>query len=149
LPLTEWSVPAAEIPTDGDTWDSLTFFGPSREPGCASLFELSESSLRPIIFLDEPAAIRAAAAKHLAAVVENYERHGQANSPGAEHYFWSEEQFAAAAEKSSQIHLEQLGLSIGSHPQFELPSRPSARFHGDVVACINEIKSQLSDGGRV
>src|SRR5215467_3281751 len=88
LPLTEWSVPAAEIPTDGDTWDSLTFFGPSREPGCASLFELSESSLRPIIFLDEPAAIRAAAAKHLAAVVENYERHGQANSPGAEHYFW-------------------------------------------------------------
>jgi UvrB interaction domain len=67
LPLTEWSVPAAELPTDGDNWDSPTFFGPSREPGSASLFELSESSLRPIVFLDEPAAIREAATKHLAA----------------------------------------------------------------------------------
>jgi len=28
-------------------------------------FELAESSLRPIVFLDEPAAIREAATKHL------------------------------------------------------------------------------------
>jgi transcription-repair coupling factor (superfamily II helicase) len=149
LPLTEWSVPSAELPTDGDNWDSLTFFGATSQPGAASLFELSESSLRPIVFLDEPAAIREAATKHLAAAVDNYERHGQANSPSADHYFWTEQQFAAALEKSPQIQLEQLALSIGSHPQFELSSRPSARFHGDVVAAMNEIKSQLSDGGRV
>ena len=113
------------------------------------MFELSESSLRPIVFLDEPAALREAATKHLAQAIENYERHGHANAPTAEHYFWTEAQFATALEKTSQINLEQLALSIGSIPQFELPSRPSSRFHGDVVACMSDVKSQLADGGKV
>src|SRR6202011_1010638 len=150
LPLTEWAVPAAENVAAGDgNWESLTAFGPKSDAGQSALFELAESSLKPIVFLDEPAALREAASKHLAAAVENYERHGQANSPNAEHYFWTQEQFAAALEKGSQIALEQLALSIGSAPQFELASRPSARFHGDVVACMSEVKSQLEAGGRV
>jgi transcription-repair coupling factor (superfamily II helicase) len=150
LPLTEWAAPAENYsPDNGSSWESPSFFGPQRDPGAASLFELAESSLRPIVFLDEPAAIREAATKHLAAAVENYERHGQANAPTADHYFWNEEQFAAALEKTSQVHLEHLALGIGSHPQFELSSRPSARFHGDVVACMSEVKSQIADGGRV
>jgi len=51
--------------------------------------------------------------------------------------------------KTSQIHIEQLALGIGSTPQFELSSRPSARFHGDVVACMGDVKSQLESGGTV
>src|SRR5258706_4627036 len=150
LPLTEWSVPAANYSADDTaTWEAPSFFGPRRDPGPASLFELSESSLRPIVFLDEPAAMREAATKHLAAAVENYERHGQANARAADHSFWNQEQFAAALEKTSQINLEPLSLGIGSHPQFELPSRPSARFHGDVVACMSEGKPEVADGGRV
>jgi transcription-repair coupling factor (superfamily II helicase) len=151
LPLTEWSVPAPER-ADGDeeaAWENPSFFGPRSEAGQSALFELSESSLRPIVFLDEPAALREAATKHLAQAVENYERHGHANAPTAEHYFWTEAQFATALEKTSQINLEQLALSIGSIPQFELPSRPSPRFHGDVVACMSDVKSQLADGGKV
>jgi len=35
------------------------------------------------VFLDEPQTLREAAAKHLAAATENYERHGRANSPAA------------------------------------------------------------------
>src|SRR4029077_1636578 len=82
LPLTEWAVPAETYsPDDAASWEAHSFFGPQRDPGPSSLFELAESSLRPIVFLDEPAAIREAAAKHLAAAVENYERHGQANAP--------------------------------------------------------------------
>src|SRR5712671_6649801 len=150
LPLTEWSVPADSFSPDGDTpWEAPSFFGPRQQAGVSSLFELAESSLRPIVFLDEPAAIREAATKHLAAAVENYERHGQANAPAAEHYFWNQEQFASALEKTSQVNLEHLALGIGSHTQFELPSRPSARFHGDVVACMNGVKSQVGAGGRV
>ena len=151
LPLTEWAVPLPEKidSTDSGAWETYSFFGPASQPGPSALFELSESSLRPIVFLDEPQALREAAAQHLAAATENYERHGRANSPSASHYFWSEEQFAAALEKASQIHLEQLALAIGSTPQFELSSRPSARFHGDVVACMGDIKSQLASGGRV
>jgi len=151
LPLTEWAVPSPEKreATDSDTWETYPFFGPPDEPGPSTLFELSESSLRPIVFLDEPQTLREAAAQHLAAATENYERHGRANSPPASHYFWSQEQFAAALTKTSQVHLEQLALAIGAAPQFGLSSRPSARFHGDVVACMGDIKSQLASGGRV
>jgi transcription-repair coupling factor (superfamily II helicase) len=150
LPLTEWAVPAPTTSADEPSWEAPTnFFGPPGQSGTSSLFELAESSLRPIVFLDEPAHLRDAAAKHLVLAVENYERHGQANSPTAEHYFWTEAQLAAALEKSSQVHLEQLALDIGSTPQFELPSRPSPRFHGDVVACMGDVKSQLEAGGKV
>ncbi|HET7150123.1 MAG TPA: hypothetical protein VFI60_01830, partial [Candidatus Acidoferrum sp.] len=151
LPLSEWSVPAPEsvAADDSANWDAPSAFGPPGEPGSASLFELSESSLRPIVFLDEPQALREAATQHLAAATEIYERHGHANSPSPSHYFSSEEQLAAALSKTSQIHLEQLALGIGSTPQFEISSRPSTRFHGDVVACMGDVKSQLASGGRV
>jgi transcription-repair coupling factor (superfamily II helicase) len=151
LPLTEWSVPPPER-AQGDeeaAWENPSFFGPRTEAGQSALFELSESSLRPVVFLDEPAALREAATKHLAQAIENYERHGHANAPTAEHYFWTEAQFASALEKTSQVNLEQLALSIGATPQFELPSRPSPRFHGDVVACMTEVKTQLAEGGKV
>jgi transcription-repair coupling factor (superfamily II helicase) len=151
LPLTEWSVAAPEVPpSDGEAaWENPSFFGPAAEAGRSALFELAESSLRPIVFLDEPATLRDVTEKHLAAATENYERYAHANAPSAEHYFWTAAQFAAALEKSSQVNLEQLALSIGSAPQFELPSRPCARFHGDVVACMGDVKSQLEAGGRI
>src|SRR5580692_5546712 len=151
LPLAEWSVPPPDQARGNEeaAWENPSYFGPRTEAGNSSLFELSESSLRPIVFLDEPTALREAATKHLAQAVENYERHAQANAPTAEHYFWNETQFVSALEKSSQINLEQLALTIGEIPQFNLPSRPSARFHGDVPACMTEVKSQLADGGKV
>ncbi|HYL85338.1 MAG TPA: transcription-repair coupling factor [Candidatus Angelobacter sp.] len=151
LPLLEWAVPAPEKLAESDSaaWETVSFFGQPGEPGSSALFELSESSLRPIVFLDEPQTLREAATQHLIAATEIYERHGHANSPAPSHYFWSEEQFAASLEKTSQIHLEQLALTIGSTPQFELLSRASTRFHGDVVACMGNIKSQLASGGRV
>ena len=151
LPLTEWAVPAVEsgVANDSSDWEAASAFGPHAEPGTASLFELSESSLRPIVFLDEPQVLREAAQQHLAAATEVYERHGHANSPPTAHYFWTEEQIAGTLGKTSQIHLEQLALSLGEAPQFEISSRPSARFHGDVVACMGVVKSQLASGGRV
>ena len=151
VPLTEWSVAAPEKSAAGDeeSWANPSFFGPRTQAGTSALFELAESSLRPVVFLDEPAALRDAAATHFAQAVENYERHGRADSPTAEHYFWTETQFASALEKGSQINLEQLALSIGSTPQWELSSRPSPRFHGDVVACMADVKSQLGSGGKV
>jgi transcription-repair coupling factor (superfamily II helicase) len=151
LPLTEWAVPSADNLSAGDGayGDGSSFFGPKTNPGPSALFELAESSLKPIIFLDEPNTLREVASKHLASAVENYERHGQANAPTAEDYFLTEEQFSAALAKASQITLDQLALSIGSAPRFEIASRPSARFHGDVVACIGEVKTQLAAGGTV
>jgi transcription-repair coupling factor (superfamily II helicase) len=151
LPLTEWAIPATVSAEELDktNWDMPSLFGPRTAPGTSSLFELSESSLKPIVFLDEPQTLRETAVTHLAAATENYERQGQANSPALNHYFWTDEEFAAALNKSSQINLEQLALSIGTAAQFELSSRPSTRFHGDVVACMGDVKSQLTAGGTV
>src|SRR5260221_14351213 len=145
LPLMEWAVPPPEkTDLNASAWETPSFFGPTAEPGPSTLFELPESSLRPMDFLDEPHMLREAATKHLPAATENYQRHGRANSPAASHYFWSEEEFAAALEKTSQIQIEQLGLTIGSIRQFELSSRPTSGFHGDVVACRGDVKSQLA-----
>jgi transcription-repair coupling factor (superfamily II helicase) len=155
LPLTEWNVAALVGATHSGSqaseasWEGTWFFGPSEQSGQSSLFELAESSLKPVVFLDEPQNLRDAAEKHLAQATAIYERHGSATAPSAEHFFLSEEEFAAALAKTSQTRLEQLAVNIGSSPQFELSSRPSPRFHGDVVACMSDVKSQLASGGKV
>ncbi len=146
LPLTEWSVPAPGS-NEALNWEPTGWIGGSREAGTAALFELAESSLKPLIFLDEPVNLREAARKHLEAATENYERHGQANAPEVTHYFWNESEFDRAVLKASRIELEQLSLISDGGPRFELASRPTTRFHGDVVACFTDIKSQLADGG--
>lgn len=155
LPLTEWNAgalvtaPLAAGYGAAPSWELPSFFGPLGEPAQSTLFELAESSLKAVVFLDEPQNIRAAAEKHLAHATSIYERYGTASAPAAAHYFFNEQEFAAALEKTSLVHLEQLAVSIGSSPQFELSSRPSARFHGDVLACMNAVKSQLASAGRI
>jgi transcription-repair coupling factor (superfamily II helicase) len=151
LPLTEWSFAPTITNADDDpaVWATPSYFGPSVGAGTASLFELAESSLRPIIFLDEPQTLQEVVRKHLEAATANYERHGQANSPAANHFFWNEQEFSACIKKGSQIELQQLAVGTSGGPQFELSSRPSARFHGDVVACMAAVKSQLAEGGSV
>ncbi|HXJ05158.1 MAG TPA: transcription-repair coupling factor [Candidatus Acidoferrum sp.] len=155
LPLTEWNVAApvgasrSASLSAAPAWETTSFFGPSGQIGQSSLFELAESSLKPVVFLDEPQNLRGAAEKHLTHATEIYERHGSASAPSASHYFFTEDEFATVLEKTSQAHLEQLAVNIGSAPQFELSSRPSARFHGDVVACMADVKSQLASGGKV
>ena len=155
LPLTEWNVSALAGPSRAASqslavaWEAISFFGPSEQTGQSSLFELAESSLKPVVFLDEPQNLRDAAEKHLAHATAVYERQGSASAPSASHFFLNEEEFAAALEKASQAHLEQLAVNIGSAPQFELSSRPCARFHGDVVACMGDVKAQLAAGGKI
>src|SRR5271170_1857831 len=163
LPLTEWNVAAlvgasqaaahgasrAISQSSAPSWEAISFFGPSEQSGQSSLFELAESSLKPVVFLDEPQNLRESAEKHLAHATEIYERQGSASAPPSSHFFLNEEEFAGALKKISQVQVEQLALSIGSIPQFELPSRPSSRFRGDVVACMTDVKSQLAGGGKV
>src|SRR5271156_2639627 len=163
VPLPEWEVGAlvgasqaaahgasrAISQSSAPSWEAISFFGPSEQSGQSSLFELAESSLKPVVFLDEPQNLRESAEKHLAHATEIYERQGSASAPSSSHFFLNEEEFAGALKKISQVQVEQLAMSIGSSPQFELSSRPSSRFHGDVVACMGDVKSQLASGGKV
>jgi transcription-repair coupling factor (superfamily II helicase) len=148
LPLAEWSVPSPGSDAARE-WEPHGWAGGSKESGGSALFELAESSLKPIVFLDEPAALRETAKKYREAATENYERHGHANSPEPSHYFWSDEEWERAVVKTSRIELDQLGLPSSGGQHFELIARPSSRFHGNVVACMENIKTQLSAGGTV
>jgi transcription-repair coupling factor (superfamily II helicase) len=146
LPLAEWSVPAPGS-KEASEWEPIGWIGGSRDAGTTALLELAESSLKPLVFLDEPGNLREAARKHLQLATENYERHGQANSPEVSHYLWTEAELECAVGKASRVELEQLNLATDGGPRFELLSRPTPRFHGDVVACLGDIKSQISAGG--
>jgi transcription-repair coupling factor (superfamily II helicase) len=148
LPLTEWSVPA-QGSEEAEAWEPGSWFGGDKTPGGSTLLELAESSLKPIVFLDEPEKLRDAGKKLLAQATENYERHGQANAPTVNDYFWSEEEWERAVTNCSRIELEQLGLAGRGGKRFELIARSSGRYHGDVVACLGDVKAQLAGGGTV
>jgi transcription-repair coupling factor (superfamily II helicase) len=145
LPLTEWAVPEATA----EAWSLPSYWGPRQDAGPCSLFELAGSSLQPLVFLDEPQDLHQAEDYFLARATEIYERHGHADSPSTSHFYWSEQELASALEKSSRVELQQLALGTAATASFEISSRPSTRFHGDVVACMGDIKSQLSSRGSV
>ena len=146
LPLTEWSVPAPGS-REAEDWEPGEWVGGSKEPRGSSLFELAESSLKPIVFLDEPRDLQEAGKKLLEVATENYERHGRADAPLVSNYFWDAAQWERSLAKNSRIELEQLGIAESGGKRFELIARPSTRFHGDVVACLADVKSQLAAGG--
>src|SRR5260370_13657213 len=80
LPLTEWQV----VRGDGaEAWALPTYWGPARVAATRSLFELTPSSLEPVIFLDEPATLRPATDAMLREATEAYEKLRPANAPDA------------------------------------------------------------------
>jgi len=146
LPLTEWQVAREE---GREAWPLPTYWGPAGALGVRSLFELSPSSLEPVIFVDEPEAVRTCALEVQRDATEAYEKIATANAPDAATFFWTGEEFDLALQLATRVDLEQLGLIADAATRFHLASRPSARFHGDVVACVGDVKSQLAEGGTV
>jgi transcription-repair coupling factor (superfamily II helicase) len=146
LPLTEWAV----VRGDGaEAWALPTYWGPANIAATRSLFELTPSSLEPVIFLDEPENLRPVVDTLLAEATEAYEKLGTANAPEVATFYWQGEEFDLALQLATRVELEQLGMSLTEAARFNLSSRPSARFHGDVVACVGDVKSQLANGGKI
>ena len=146
LPLTEWAVAQAD---GAEAWALPTYWGPASAVATRSLFELTPSSLEPVIFLDEPATLRPCVDAFVAEATEAYEKHGTTNAPEAGRFYWQAEEFDLALQLATRVELEQLGMSLSEATRFSLSSRPSARFHGDVVACVGDVKSQLAAGGKI
>ena len=146
LPLTEWAV----VRGDGaEAWALPTYWGPANIAATRSLFELTPSSLEPVIFLDEPGTLRPVVDTLLAEATEAYEKLGTANAPEVATFYWQAEEFDLALQLATRVELEQLGMSLTEAARFNLSSRPSTRFHGDVVACVGDVKSQLANGGKI
>src|SRR5438105_6231737 len=146
LPLTEWAVAQAE---GTEAWALPTYWGPAGVIGTRSLFELTPSSLEPVVFLDEPATLRPAVDAWLGQATEWYEKLGTGTAPEARTFYWQADEFDLALQLATRVELEQLGMSVSDAARFSLSSRPSTRFHGDVVACVGDVKSQLASGGTV
>jgi len=146
LPLTEWAIAQGD---GAEAWALPTYWGPAGVLSTRSLFELTPSSLEPVVFLDEPATLRPVVDALLAEATEAYEKVGMANAPDAGNFYWQAEEFDLALQLATRVELEQLGMSLSEATRFHLSSRPSARFHGDVVACVGDLKSQLRSGGTV
>jgi transcription-repair coupling factor (superfamily II helicase) len=146
LPLTEWAVVQGNA---AEAWALPTYWGPAGVKATRSLFELTPSLLEPVIFLDEPATLRPVVDTVLVEATEAYEKLGTANAPEAGTFYWQAEEFDLALQLATRVELEQLGMSLGEATRFHWSSRPSARFHGDVVACVGDVKSQLAAGGTV
>ncbi len=146
LPLTEWAIAQGD---GAEAWALPTYWGPAGVVSTRSLFELTPSSLEPVVFLDEPATLRPVVDALLAEATEAYEKVGMANAPDAGNFYWQAEEFDLALQLATRVELEQLGMSLSETTRFHLSSRPSARFHGDVVACVGDLKSQLRSGGTV
>jgi transcription-repair coupling factor (superfamily II helicase) len=146
LPLTEWAIAQGD---GAEAWALPTYWGPAGVMSSRSLFELTPSSLEPVVFLDEPATLRPVVDALLAEATEAYEKVGMANAPEAGSFYWQAEEFDLALQLATRVELEQLGMRLSEATRFHLSSRPSARFHGDVMACVGDVKSQLASGGTV
>src|SRR5215468_81299 len=116
LPLTEWTIPA----DTSESWDLPSYWGPKEEAAQHTLLELSSSTLKPIAFLDEPAAMFETARQLLADATETYERHGRANSPTPDDFFWREHNVQSALAQASQIQLEELALDRNEAKSFSV-----------------------------
>src|SRR4029077_7701716 len=107
-----------------ETWPLPTYWGPKHAVSTRTLFELSPSSLEPVIFLNEPATLRPVAEALRKDATEAYEKLGTANAPEAGTFYWQAEEFDLALQLATRVELEQLGTSLTEGPRFNLSSRP-------------------------
>ena len=146
--LREAGIPARDLPLPGETFPGWELLRPLVRPLTASLFDLIEN---PIVILDEPEEIRAAAGRFWKRL-EDPER--PALCP-PEKVFYRWEELAAARPNQSQVELRELDISMPAPPAateaiaLHIPTRPSMSFHGNMQVAIAEARSLVESGSRV
>ena len=137
--LREAGVPARDLPLPGETLPGWELLAPLVRPRNGSLFDLYE---KPIVILDEPEEIRAAAERF-------WKRLDDPERPGLcppEKVFFHWEELAPVRPGAAQIELRELELgTAGLH----IPTRPSMSFHGNMQVAIAEARSLVEGGSRV
>ncbi len=119
------------------------------EPPGETLFDLAA---KPVVLLDEPQVLHAAAEKLHARLDETFEE-AEENEPGAHappatHYLPPDE-WAAALARQQQLSLEQLPLERAGVALHILSAQPTTRYHGNVAAFMAEIGGRVRAGGHV
>ncbi len=137
--LHESGVPARDLPLAGETFPGWELLAPLVRPRNSSLFDLYE---KPVVILDEPEEIRAAA-ERLWKRLDDPERPSLC-PPEKVFYRW--EEIAETRPGAARIELRELELGAeGLH----IPARPSMSFHGNMQVAIAEARSLVESGSRV
>jgi transcription-repair coupling factor (superfamily II helicase) len=147
LPLSEFSRAAAG--EQGDGFPGWEFRQVAQRAGSLTLFDLPQSGAAPVVLLDEPEVTLALvddAQRDMEAVRS---KSGDGGGPDAREFFWTAESWKKRLETVSWLGLEHLALGSSQGQAYEIVSRETPRFHGDVVAFWNEVKSGLERGESV
>ena len=117
-----------------------------REERPGVLFDLADD---PVVVLDEPSMLDAAVEKYRGRLAEAFDK---AEDPLAEppgRYILSGDEWSLALQLFPQLAIEHLGLVQEGGAALTLRTQPTSRYHGDVAAFMNEVRSRLGAGERV
>ena len=158
LPLREWPLDRrllaelaekadlAHPPPPGEPFPGWEFVVPLVRPREHSLIDLAES---PLVVVDEPEQVRSAA-ERLWTRLEDESRDPIA-PPEANYLRW--EELSERLAGHTQLEVRELGFAdpvTGDAPAaFDVPSRPSMRFHGNMPVAVAEARNLADSGHRV
>jgi transcription-repair coupling factor (superfamily II helicase) len=139
MKLTEAHVlPLAEQPREAGATPGWEFTAALDEPRTHSLFDLPKD---PIVVLDEPEQIKAAA-ERLWKRLDQFTDAAELNTAN----FWSWEDFESRTASRLAVALRELELGASSP---HIASRPSLAFHGSMQVAVAEAKTMVEQGYRV
>ncbi len=147
LPLSEFSRPVAAESTDG--FPGWEFRRAAQHPGPLTLFDIPGPAARPVVLLDEPEGLFAAVEQSEQRNEEMSASHREDGAAGPSALFWPAGSWKTALEAIPCLGLEHLSVGRDRAHTYEVASRPTSRYHGDVAAFWSEVKSQLEAGESV
>jgi len=103
----------------------------------------------PVLILDEPSSIEAAAGKYRARLDGAFDESEDPIAEPANRYILSEEEWSLALELFPRIALEHLAVAHEGTSPLTVQTQPTTRYHGNVAAFMAEVRSRIAAGDQV
>ncbi len=127
-------------PGEEETFPGWEFLTPLARPRRGTLASLMD---RPVIVWDEPERLKAAAEK----LWERLERGTVSHICPPDQLFLRWGEWETGLESAAQVLLSEITLAA-RQPEWQLRSRPSMAFHGNMPVAVAEVRNIVEKGGR-
>ncbi len=117
-----------------------------REERPGVLFDLADD---PVIVLDEPSMLDAAIEKYRGRLAEAFDKAEDPLAEPPDRYILNGDEWSLALQLFPQLAVEHLGLAQEGSTTLTVQTQPTTRYHGDVAAFMNEVRSRLGAGEHV
>ena len=125
----------------------------SREAGVApadsTILELTGPAERSVLVWDERESLLEVAEQTAQRCAELCSKQAESGAAPPEAFFWPLSEWMNRAARCAQLALERLALAHDAEPRFELRTQPTARYHGNIVAFLSELKAEIDAGRNV